>query len=284
MYPKNVIDLKRYLKWASTSVLIVVLLVSCKSAKMLSGGSSERLAGEEQLEAVIANTPVFDSFSSRLRMTLPIKKNDLTVNGTLKMERDRLIQISLLMPIIRTEVARVEISPEHILVIDRMNKRYAQVPVSDLRNVLHTEVDFPMLQSLFTNTIFLPGKSKLTKKDYASFEAMLYDDEKIQLTRASSEFLYSFQTSLETNRLVGSAIEMQSSLYCLLWEYENFAPVGETTFPTEMTVLIGKKENPLRTTMELSRLSVEKETLTPTAVPARYEQIGLEDIVKILSR
>lgn len=275
--------MKRYLRFTFAILMAVLLLVSCKSSKtIVQGGGGMRLSGEDQLEAVIGNTPVFDSFSSRLRMTIPLKKSNYTLSGTLKMQRDQLIQISLLLPIIRTEAARIEISPEHILVIDRMNKRYASVPVPELKDVLHTEVDFPMLQSLFSNMIFLPGKYNLTKRDYSSFQAQLQSDDEVQLSRKSREFIYSFLTSLQTNRLVGSIIETHSSLYCLEWKYDNFVPVGETTFPSEMTVLVGKKSEPSRTTMELSRLSIDKQTLTPTNIPARYEQIQLSDILKML--
>jgi hypothetical protein len=244
--------------------------------------SGTRLAGEEQLEAVIANTPVFNSFSSNLRLTVPLNSGEYTLNGTLKMQRDGLIRISLLLPVIRTEVVRIEISPEKILLIDRMNKRYVSEPVSELREALHTEVDFPMLQALFSNTLFLPGKYTLSRSDYASFQVQGGENNGVQLSRKSREFVYSFLTSPETHRLVGSSIQPHSSSYGLQWQYDRFVPVGETTFPSEMTVLVGKKDDPIRATLELSRLSTDEQILSPTDIPARYEQIGLNDFLKML--
>jgi hypothetical protein len=277
------IDLRKSVKVALAILLSVSLLASCKSGKTaVHGGSAIIPNGEEQLEAVIENTPAFDSFSSHIRLTIPLKKGEYTLNGTLKMQRGRLIRISLLLPIIRTEAARIEVSPENMLVIDRMNKRYASVPVSELRDVFHTEVDFPMLQSFFSNAIFLPGNDGLTRKDYASFQARSYGSNGMQLSRHSRGFVYSFLTSPETNRLVSSSIEPHSSSYRLQWEYDRFVPVGKTTFPSEMTVLVGEKNAPTRTTFELSHISVDEQTLTPTGVPARYEQIRLSDILKML--
>jgi hypothetical protein len=276
------IDLRTYANVAFALLLSVSLLVSCKSGKaVVQGESVMRLKGEEQLEAVIENTPVFDSFSSHLRLTIPLKKGEYTLNGTLKMQRDRLIRISLLIPIIRTEAARIEISPEHILVIDRMNRRYVSAPVSELREALHTEIDFPVLQSFFSNAIFLPGKYNLTRKDYPSFRVQSHENG-MMLSRNSHESVYSFRTSAETNRLVSSSIEPHTSSYRLQWEYDRFVPVGETTFPSEMTVLFGEKNNSSRTTFELSRLSTDEPALTPTDIPARYEQIRLSDILNML--
>jgi hypothetical protein len=277
------IDSRKYVKAALTILLSVLLLASCKSGKIaIQSKNGMGLTGEEQLEAVIEKTPVFDSFSSHLRLTVPLKKGELTLNGTLKMQRDRLIRISLLLPLIRTEAARIEISPEQILVIDRMNKRYVSAPVSELREVFHTEIDFPVLQSLFSNAIFLPGTSNLSRKDYSSFQARSQENNDVWLSCKSREFVCSFLTSSETHRLVSSSIESHASSYCLQWEYDRFMPVGETTFPSEMTVLVGKKDNPGRATLELSRLSADEQALTPTTVPARYEQIRLSDVLKML--
>lgn len=264
--------------------LTIVLFASCKSGKMaMQSSTGVLLTTEQRMEAIADNTPVFDSFSSRLRMTVPLKKGEYTLNGTLKMQRDQLIQISLLLPIIRTEAARIEISPERILVIDRMNKRYASVPVSELREVFHTEVDFAVLQSLFSNSIFVPGANGTKRpKFHASSKAQ--EPDVLTLIHQSREFIYSFFASIETNRLVGSSIETHSSKYGLQWKYANFVAVGETTFPAEMTILIGKKKDQSRTTMELSRLSMDKQTITPTPIPTRYEEIGLNDILKILEK
>lgn len=268
-----------------TALLAVSLLVSCKSGKVATEGrSSVRLAGEAQLAAVIENTPVFDSFSSRLKLTVPVKKSNYTLSGTLKMQRDQLIQISLLVPIIRTEAARIEISPEGVLVIDRLHKRYISVPVSELKDIFHAEIDFPMLQSLFSNAIFLPGKRSLVRKDYASFDVRSQEEDEIELSRQSSEFVYSFLTSAQTNRLLSSSIETHSSKYGLLWKYNDFVEVGGTTFPTQMIVRISEQKKTRQSVMELSRLSVDKQTLTPASIPARYEQVKLSDLFKILEK
>lgn len=274
------------IKYAQLVVAVlfsVSLLVSCKSGKeLVRGEAGMRLTGEAQLEAVIANTPVFESFSSRLRLTVPAKKSDYTVSGTFKMKRDELIQISLLVPIIRTEAARIEISPEHVLVIDRIHKRYIFAPVSALREIFHAEVDYPMLQSLFSNALFLPGKYNLARKDYHSFKAQPHGENEVELSRKSKELMYTFLISSQTNRLLESRVETHSEKYGLRWRYDDFVTVGETIFPSKMVLFVGEKELPKRSVMELSRLSVDKQVLTPTTVPDRYERIALSDFFKTL--
>jgi hypothetical protein len=54
------------------------------------------------------------------------------------------VQISLLMPILRTEVARIEVTPDEVLLVDRMNKRFVRATKAELKNVLSKNVEFPV--------------------------------------------------------------------------------------------------------------------------------------------
>ena len=61
--------------------------------------------------------------SSKVQLTIPNKDGSITVNGTMKLVSGERMQLSFLMPIIRSEIARLEITPDDVLVIDRMGKR-----------------------------------------------------------------------------------------------------------------------------------------------------------------
>ena len=89
-------------------LLVVVVLAGCKSSK--------RLVTSE------TKAPVCSYLTSKLQLTIPDKKGgSLSVGGTMKMKTHERVQISLLMPILRTEVARIEVTPDEVLLVDRMN-------------------------------------------------------------------------------------------------------------------------------------------------------------------
>lgn len=262
-------------------VLSICLLAACKSSKTVTGPDSGlRLKGEDLLEAVIANTPVFDSFSSRLKLTMPTNKGEFSLNGYLKMQRNELIQISLLVPILRSEAVRVEISPEKILVIDRMNKRYADVPVEELYALFGTGMDFSSLQSLFSNAFFLPGKSEFKRRDFSSFNATSLGEDRVLLMKRDKKFEYSFIASRVSNRLVSSEIEVNSSGYSLNWQYGRFIEAGSTTFPSDMQLILRNQRKSAKVGMELSKISVDKQTLNPSATPAKYQPVTLSEILE----
>ena len=94
-------------------LLVVVVLAGCKSSKHLA--TSEK------------NVQVSSYLTSKLQLTIPGKKGgSMSVGGTMKMKTHERVQISLLMPILRTEVARVEVTPDGVLLVDRMNKRFVR--------------------------------------------------------------------------------------------------------------------------------------------------------------
>ena len=80
---------------------------------------------------------------------------DMTVSGTLRMKRDDVVQLSLRA--LGIEVGRLEFSPQDVLLIDRMGKRYVRAKYGDVAFLRQAGLDFHAVQALFWNEIFLPG-------------------------------------------------------------------------------------------------------------------------------
>ena len=110
--------------------------------------------------------------SSKVQLTIPNKGGTITVNGTMKLVSGERMQLSLLMPILRSEVARLEITPDDVLVVDRMGKRYVQATRKELKDVLPKKADFAHLEKMLFEAAKPGGKASLTGKELGipSFE------------------------------------------------------------------------------------------------------------------
>lgn len=106
-----------------------------------------------------------DYLSSKVQLTVPHKNATLTVNGTMKLKGGERMQISFLMPILRTEVARMEVTPDEILLVDRMGKRYVRATRKELKDVLPKKADFKHLEKLLYAASKPNGKKVLTGKE-----------------------------------------------------------------------------------------------------------------------
>lgn len=133
-------------------LLVVVVLAGCKSSKRLT--TSETKA------------PVPSYLTSKLQLTIPNKKGgSMSVGGTMKMKTHERVQVSLLMPILRTEVARIEITPDEVLLVDRMNRRFVRATKEELKGMLPKNAEFSRLEKILMDASLPGGKTELTGKD-----------------------------------------------------------------------------------------------------------------------
>ncbi len=261
---------------------VLVGLASCKSSSGLSGRASAEVADAmAAVEVVMGNRPDFETFTSRLKLTVPFN-GESSFNGTLKIKKDALIQISLQVPLIRIEAARIEIANDYITVIDRINKRYVHVPVSELKSYLKTDLDYYTLQALFINSVFLPGKRGVEPGDISRFSVEEVTGEDIRLFRKEKGLLYLFDVDSRKAELTASQIRAASAPYGLLWSYEEFSPLAGKSFPTVMGINLDTGDRTSRVKMELTRLSTDKEEINPVEIPAKYSKVELDELIKQL--
>lgn len=101
--------------------------------------------------------------SSKVKLTIPAKQGAVyTIGGTLKMKEDERVQLSLLMPILRSEVGRLEVSPDGIIIVDRMGKRYVQARPGELKELLPRKATYGRLEKILYQAAKPNGKRTLT--------------------------------------------------------------------------------------------------------------------------
>ena len=188
-------------------LLLTVVLVGCKSAK-------HAVAVSEK--PVVETKPVVPSYlSSKLELTIPAKSGgSMTIGGTMKMKSGERVQLSLLMPILRTEVARIEVTPDEVLLVDRMNKRFVRATKEELKDILPKNVQFSHLEKLLVEASLPGGKTELTGKDLGLKSTM--EKAKIQFYDFSTKDLSITPAELTSRYTQVSLEELIKMLVALL--------------------------------------------------------------------
>jgi hypothetical protein len=238
--------------------LLVMALASCSSSKMLKKSHSiDGMSEVEYVENLIVNTNDWNALTAKMTVDLNLNgKSTGKVGGTLRIKRGEVIQISL-APFLGIEVGRAEISPDGMLVIDRVNKRYVQVSFDELRKLTNVNLDFHVLEALFLNEMFLPGKPYLTSRDKSLFDWDIEQARVILSAKKSKMFSYRFFTDAPEGRLMQSRIGLAGSAYALNWNYDKFEPLKQSAFPTYMHVSFEGAKKPSDVTFQLSRLTLQ---------------------------
>ena len=264
------------------TVLMVALLASCSATKSIKTSHSiEGMTEKEFVEHVIDNAGGWHALTAKMALSVDLGKGTTKVNGTLRIKKGEVIQMSI-APFLGIEVARAEISPDGILVIDRMNKRYVEVSFAEVEALVKTNLDFHTLQALFLNELFLPGKGDLTARDASSFKVEPEAEGVWLNVKRAKRFGYHFLAEAPEALLKESYIGLNGTPYGLRWKYEDFRSLGKKNFPTDMKLAFEGGEKPVKAAFALSRLSTDADWETRTEISPKYNKVELEEILKLL--
>ena len=264
------------------TVLMVALLASCSATKSIKTSHSiEGMTEKEFVEHVIDNAGGWHALTAKMALSVDLGKGTTKVNGTLRIKKGEVIQMSI-APFLGIEVARAEISPDGILVIDRMNKRYVEVSFAEVEALGKANLDFYTLQALFLNELFLPGKGELTARAASSFKVEPEAEGVWLNVKRAKRFGYHFLTEAPEALLKESYIGLNGTPYGLRWKYEDFRSLGKKNFPTDMKLAFEGGKKPVKAAFALSRLSTDADWETRTEISPKYNKVELEEILKLL--
>jgi hypothetical protein len=239
---------------------------------------------EERVELIVNQHFSYKTLSSNLRFSIKPGMNhgNMTTDAQLKIIKDEMLQLSLRIPILGTEAARVNISPDKIMIIDRINKAYFAESMENLKEHFPFDFDYYSLQSLFTNRLFIAGKQDLTPDDYASFN---YGEDEFSafLSRQDSrEISYDF-TSDYSHKIMKTEIYKQDKTVDMNWDYADFGRASNNLlFPMKMSMALIVPNNLITMNLNFSSVNIDTAFELKTDIPSKYKQIDINQVIKLI--
>lgn len=268
--------------------LTALLLTGCSTSRnALRNTVIGGLSGTEYMEKVIEWTPQRENLTARTRVQLNMgsESSSVSVNANMRIRRGELIRLSV-APVLGIEVARMDITPKGVLVIDRMNRRYVEIGFAEVADILKVEVDFNALQSLFLNEIFLPGRESLTVEDAVKFDLSEQDGRAhLQVKDSRSQMKvsrYSFFTSATDGRLEETVISLKDLPYALHCRYTDFTMVGRDVFPQSIELTPEGTQKKYSLGLKLSRIGTDSGWDAKSEVPAKYRKMTVQEVMQLI--
>lgn len=265
-------------------VVVLLAVASCKSSKKgVRESSSARKGHTEFFEKLEQDAFRFETLTARMKVNLDLPDNSMGSRVDLKMVKDEAFQLSV-QPFLGIEVARIWVSTDSIIVLDRMNKRYVAEDLTALKGQTPIDFNFYNLQALFTNRIFLPGARSVTEKDYRRFSLKQDNGNALVSVKDALGLIYRFAVDRE-NKLTETFITEKSEKYSVQWAYHNFRVVDKQIFPMQMDVSVmtdGKTQGGME--FNFNRVELNKPVTFDNAIPAKYTRMTFAQIVKSLTR
>ena len=144
---------------------------------------------------------------SKLKFTVSVGDQNLSLTGNLHMKRDDVIRLQL-MAFGFVEAARLEFTQDYVLIMDRINKQFLKAPYYYIDFLRNSGINFNTLQALFWNELFQPDKSVLTEEDRQLFTSQSLGDGEAIINfedgdgeKVRSKMFYSWLVSELTGRI-----------------------------------------------------------------------------------
>ncbi len=278
----------------------VMAVVSCGTKKAAVDGRTQASGlvvgrggavadAQAVLRKVYANQADARCISSKIKFTLRNGRKDLSVSGSLRMKKDEVVRIQLtafgLM-----EVGRLEFTKDYVLLMDRMNKQYVKVRYADVGFLRSNGLDFYVLQALFWNQLFIPGRQGVDESSLGMFavaDGGAAGNNLISLEQGGIGYLWSADkadgriTNVDVTYSGKSA--GATSVSCA---YGSFKPLGAKQFPTDITLALKTaalgNAGGMSVDIAIDKLGTDDGWDTFTTVSGKYKQVSVEDIINML--
>ena len=262
-----------------------LVFVSCKSKKVVTENNPTPVQTSQTqfLNKVKDNVQTTKFITSKVKFTVEVGSQNISLTGNLRMKRDDVIRLQL-MAFGFVEAARLEFTKDYVLIMDRINKQYLKAPYMSIDFLRNSGLNFYSLQALFWNELFQPNRVSVNEEDLLKYVTNESGDD-IVISLDDSRLDYSWLASRESG-----IIKMANILYKdrlngnsqLNWDYVNFATLENSNvkFPDEMNVTLTSPKKEVKLRLKLNYIGNETEWNTRTEVSNKYREVTIDEILQ----
>ena len=266
-----------------------LVLVSCKSHKKVVDATPmfEQRQTADFVNQVRDNQQTNKFITSKVKFSVEVGPQKLTLTGNLKMRRNDVIRLQL-MAFGFVEAGRLEFTKDYVLIMDRINKQYLKAPYRQIDFLRNSGLNFSALQALFWNELFKPNQGSeavvidKTKEGEGNFTTVESGDDMI-ISLEDGKMAYSWLASKNT-----ALIRMSNILYKdrfkgntqLNWDYSDYEVFGRKMFPKKHSITLTTPDKVVKLGMTLNYLGTDTEWEPRTEVSNKYREVTVDEILR----
>ena len=271
---------------------MTLAMAGCGSKKAATEGTSSSVdkhnGGNVQALAFVqkvANQKVStQNIVGKMSLNVQMGSKNITVPGSLHMRYGEVIRIQAFIPLLGSEVGRIEFTPDYVLVIDRMHKEYIKEDYNKVDFLKNNGLNFYSLQALFWNQLFMPGTTSISDANLLDFGVTEAGNSKnITLKKGNLNIVWNADNA---NGRISAAKATYSSLTqgksSLNWTYSNFKAVAGKMFPAYQKFTFAtraiKNQSNISLTIDMDGVKTDSKWEAKSEISKRYKKIEATDV------
>jgi len=252
------------------AVCFLPLMFSCKAKKLAIVKQATTTDSavkpvdtkKNKLDAIRAAQTTFNTFSGKARTVLNINgsSNDVTLN--IRIKRDQKIWISI-TAIAGIEAARILITPDSILIINRLQSIYVKQPFSYINSVAGNQVNYKTIESLLIGNAI----PELLNEN-ADFKTSA---DSTMLTGNLQDLAY--KLIVDTGmRVTQTNLSDQNAAQSLQVTNRTFIQAGAREIPSQIDITSSVKDKKIQVNLHYVKTDFDLPLEYPFSIPARYKE------------
>ncbi len=259
-------------------LLLTLFITGCRSTKQVADKKGSVTI--KDIQAMQALKPLGSSLTAKVRMTATIDDKSFSASGNMKLEPDAGIQIAFTAMGL-FEVARLEISPADIRIINKFGREYAQISYDGEGFLRQSGLNYKILEGVFANIIFSPYDATLEEALDDMEVAMLGDDIQLSVPE-KNEMRYSFLLDASTGELLRTEGSCRESV-TVLCRYSDFEQLDGRTFPQKIDISIDGAGKKINITLKLSNIKTGTFKFVNSDISS-YRKMNIANAIKLLDK
>lgn len=257
------------LKTISYSLIVSLFaLFSCKTVQKPILTAEETPVKEDTIAMVKKEQQVVNSISAQFKLEIE-GYNAFSLNGTAYSVIDKEFMISI-KALFGIEVMRVYCTPTKAVLLDKLGRRYCEVPFELLEPEIGT--DFYGIQGLFTNRTFDPDKS-----NYTNFTIDVVNGDWIMTHNADFQTEFLLQAGKHLQR---SIIRSAKSGDFFMATYTDLREENGITFPYKYQFIFQSKKKSQGVNVTFQQLQFNQMDAINFEIPSGYKAVTVEQLQK----
>ncbi|MBB2145870.1 DUF4292 domain-containing protein [Pedobacter sp. LMG 31464] len=252
--------------------VLVVMGIGCRPKKVIIttppiGQTTGELKVDkkpENLELLKSKDLPFNTLALRGKADLDINGDENNVTMIIRIQKDKKIWVSV-TAIAGIEVARAVITPDSLLLLDRLHKKFTKKPFSYIYNYTNKQINFGLLQSVFSgNTIkdFMVEKSALVQENGVWVLSGTADD---------LAYRSLFNTLLKVQE---TSLNDAKAAQAFKVTYGNYTPVNNALFPSSLKINSMSGDKKINVNIDFIKIESNTPVDFPFTVPKSFEVIN----------
>lgn len=262
---------------------MLILGYSCKSVeKIFSGDAKLDMNEKELINQVLSKEIVFDNiFFKKVQYDFDFEGQSRSFKGNLYIQKDSFIVISI-TPIMGIELFRIVFEPNHVSIIDRINKKVIQSHYNYIKSKYLFDLNFLLFQDILTNSFFT-YPNNLPFADFR-FKASTNNNLYSLKSKSSTNSMFSINTSAQQvinilpqlYRVSNSTILLPEEQTIFKVNYTNFRSFDKiVVFPENIEMEGSHLSDKVKINFNFSQIDLNsKQSISPT-IPNSYEKVSM---------